>query len=1134
MWRKPKKADAVPKLILEEVIGLTTKNASGFSSDPSTSRCAYLAGCVVVLYDVGLDARTHLMVSSRVPKPFSCVALARQGRGFVAAGESGQAPAILLWDFSTGSLLSELKGHQYGVQSIDFSADGKTLVSLGLHNDGFICLWDWKSGKLSAKIKASTTFCPLLSVSFLSEGGSFVTVGKKHLKLWSVRSLKSMSISVGKESLLVDGKPANLGCHKSSSFVSVVSTACTTKSDGGDYSSDSFSIYALTETGLLCAIDHGFSIGKCVDMEVRRGYSLSVSNDLIACACNSGTVQLFQVGSLLYVGNVKYGEPTAYFGLKNLIYQAQPSETLPEHDDAVPDAIACQFLSPTRLGVIYADHSFYIWDIDHIQKVSRCCILVAHSACIWDIKSLPFKDWDMTASTYTDNSSCHEVSFATCSADGTIRQWDLELLDHPKCSHEQRELIANQQMCSALDDHPFSVQLVSCGILEHGNADIEPHGQGFRSMAVSSDGQYLAAGDCGGNLHIFNLQTSTYTCIKEAHRAEILTVNFSKKKIGDNGELKSQHLVTGSKDRMIHVYDVQRNFDLVETLDDHSAPVTSVILTSDDCKLISCGADRCIYFRDVLMTDTGCRVMRRHNQLSSHGAIYDMAIEPADKIAITVGQDKKINKYNLSTGKLVGTFKEDVELGQPVKVMLDPTGSYLVCSYSNKSLRIYDFVTGETVAQAMGHAEVITGSIFLPGCKHMISVSGDSCIFIWKLPALLSSKMLQKVKGNADHLPQAILPQSTSSLDATKNTVESGEHNINFDCVSEGGIAHKEDHGVPAVDHTEDSTFEFSISRLPKWARTKVTSKPILTQAKLLLKWSHIENLCLVQFLRCMISPQPLNLLWKGLLVEESNGNKVVVEVSLNIKSEEPSTMRGLVHPDKAATGVESTSREQEVNRTGEKDEASAKNATACCEVAAEKALNWNADATRQHAFSLTAEVGNSVDETVSDDPFSQKSTNLSPTLEGEESGIELPPSPSPLIDSSKIPHFDDSNPLIRRDQRPGPSEGNGMEDISEFRAALDHLDMAAEAAVSLCTRLGVQQSRGQASESLRGELLRVLETSLPSISERMETLTSIVGGGRVSPGSQIKQEALELGPIVERFAGSLSDRVLELLKNKI
>lgn len=33
-------------------------------------------------------------------------------------------------------------------------------------------------------------------------------------------------------------------------------------------------------------------------------------------------------------------------------------------------------------------------------------------------------------------------------------------------------------------------------------------------------------------------------------------------------------------------------------------------------------------------------------------------------------KDKKINKYNLSTGKLVGTFKEEGELGQPVKVSI--------------------------------------------------------------------------------------------------------------------------------------------------------------------------------------------------------------------------------------------------------------------------------------------------------------------------------------------------------------------------------------------------------------------------------------------------------------------------------
>lgn len=37
---------------------------------------------------------------------------------------------------------------------------------------------------------------------------------------------------------------------------------------------------------------------------------------------------------------------------------------------------------------------------------------------------------------------------------------------------------------------------------------------GFRSLAVSSDGEYLAAGDCSGNLHIYNLQSSDYMCLE--------------------------------------------------------------------------------------------------------------------------------------------------------------------------------------------------------------------------------------------------------------------------------------------------------------------------------------------------------------------------------------------------------------------------------------------------------------------------------------------------------------------------------------------------------------------------------------------------------------------------------------------
>lgn len=65
-----------------------------------------------------------------------------------------------------------------------------------------------------------------------------------------------------------------------------------------------------------------------------------------------------------------------------------------------------------------------------------------------------------------------------------------------------------------------------------------------------------------------------------------------------------------------------------------------------------------------------------------------------------------------------------------LQVALDGSGSFVVCSYSNRSLSIYDFASGKILGQATGHAEVITGVIFLPDCEHIISVSCVLCLML--------------------------------------------------------------------------------------------------------------------------------------------------------------------------------------------------------------------------------------------------------------------------------------------------------------------------------------------------------------------------------------------------------------------
>ncbi|KAB0390803.1 hypothetical protein E2I00_016712, partial [Balaenoptera physalus] len=270
-------------------------------------------------------------------------------------------------------------------------------------------------------------------------------------------------------------------------------------------------------------------------------------------------------------------------------------------------------------------------------------------------------------------------SFLTCSSDNTIRFWNM---DSSPDSHWQKNIFSNTLLKVVYVENDIQHLQNMSHFPDRGSENGMPVDMkaGVRVMQVSPDGQHLASGDRSGNLRqgrqanlhdsrawIHELHFMDELVKVEAHDAEVLCLEYSKPETG------LTLLASASRDRLIHVLNVEKNYNLEQTLDDHSSSITAI--------------------------------------------------------------------------KFAGLFQKEaaqVSRGSSSRqVHVDPSGTFLATSCSDKSISVIDFYSGECVAKMFGHSEIVTGMKFTYDCRHLITVSGDSCVFIWHLGPEITNCMKQ-------------------------------------------------------------------------------------------------------------------------------------------------------------------------------------------------------------------------------------------------------------------------------------------------------------------------------------------------------------------------------------------------------
>ncbi|KRG02842.1 mitogen-activated protein kinase-binding protein 1 isoform X8 [Drosophila mojavensis] len=741
------------KIKLKRVLGLTVCSNAALDVSPVSGLLAYPAGCTVVLFNAKRHTQAYLVNTSR--KAFTSVAFSRCGR-YVATGECGINPAIKVWELETpngnleqcsgGTVIAEFVDHKYAVTCVAFSPTGKYLVSVGSQHDMIVNVFDWRANLKMASNKISSK---VAAVCFAEDGSYFVTVGNRHVKYWYLEGGRKY-----KDPIPLMGRSAILGDLRDNDFCAV---AC-----GKGICSES--TYAITRQGHLVEFSSRRLLDKWVQCRTSNANCICVNERFILVGCAESIIRIFNASTLEYVTTLPR---THYLGV-DVAQGIQINHIMSVPQQAkFPDCIAMVFDEQrSKVSCVYNDHSLYIWDLRDISRVGKSHSFLYHSTCIWGVETVPYNVERESSQTLPED------CFVTCSSDDTIRVWGLD-----NCANNEiyRKNIYSKELLKIIysDEELQYIKDQGSSLFDKTGSSSYDGRNGVRCIKISPDLQHLASGDRCGNIRVYSLHNLKLLTTIEAHESEVLCLEYSNEKI------ERKLLASASRDRLIHVFDVSQNYLLLQTLDDHSSSITSIKFVGAglNFQMISCGADKSIMFR----TFQGNIFMRGTNT-SGKTTLYDMEVDSNAKHILTACQDRNVRVYGTQNAKQTKTFKgSHSDEGSLIKLSLDPSGIYVATSCTDKTLAVYDYYSSECMARMYGHSELVTGLKFTNDCRHLISASGDGCIFIWQVPhdmiVTMQARMSQqRLRSGIAPLQRPLAPISPPDAIVVESPISELEH----------------------------------------------------------------------------------------------------------------------------------------------------------------------------------------------------------------------------------------------------------------------------------------------------------------------------------------------------------------------
>jgi WD40 repeat protein len=255
------------------------------------------------------------------------------------------------------------------------------------------------------------------------------------------------------------------------------------------------------------------------------------------------------------------------------------------------------------------------------------------------------------------------------------------------------------------------------------------------AVAFSPDARQLLSGSTDKTMLLWDVASGREIHRFIGHMDGVFSVSFSP---------DGRKVLSGSSDNTVRLWDVNSGIELQRFTGQYA--VSSAVFSNEGRYILAAGLG------DAVLWDswTGAKVRQLKDDVMS--IYYAAAYSPDGKHVATCGLEKGVRIWEIDTGNRV------LALGQPnyvSSVAVSPGSSFLAVGNSDRSIGIWNRVTGERTQLLKSHTHGIGGITaisFSPDSKYLLSGGFDNVVRLWDIA---SGKTVKEFK-DVDTAPSSV------------------------------------------------------------------------------------------------------------------------------------------------------------------------------------------------------------------------------------------------------------------------------------------------------------------------------------------------------------------------------------------